>query len=113
LLQAIDNYHSCTITKHALQLAPHVFLRPFNIRFAKWSEIDFEKKIWKIPAEKMKMKLPHITPLSSQVIKILQSIQKITGNGKYVFPSSTSNTRPISEGTLVQALRRLIMQKRR
>lgn len=107
LLRAIDNYHGYIVTKHALQLAPHVFLRPYNIRFAEWSEIDFDKKIWKIPASKMKMKLPHITPLSTQVVEILQSMQRVTGNGKYLFPSPTSNIRPISEGTLVQALRRL------
>jgi integrase len=107
LLRAIDNYHGHTVTKHALRLAPHVFLRPFNIRYAEWSEIDFEKKIWRIEASKMKMKASHITPLSSQVIEILRSIQAITGDGKYVFPSPTSNARPISEGTLVQALRRL------
>ncbi|MDR0666878.1 MAG: integrase arm-type DNA-binding domain-containing protein [Campylobacteraceae bacterium] len=107
LLRDIDNYHGNLITKYALQLAPHVFLRPANLRFAEWSEIDLDKKIWRIPKEKMKTKTPHIIPLSKQVIEIIQNVKKIIGNGKYLFPSPTSNLRPICENTLVQALRRL------
>jgi integrase len=84
-----------------------VFLRPYNIRFAEWSEFDFEKKIWRIPKEKMKTKTLHIIPLTPQTITIIENVKKITGNGKYLFPSPTSTLRPICENTLVQALRRL------
>ncbi|MDR0665893.1 MAG: tyrosine-type recombinase/integrase [Campylobacteraceae bacterium] len=107
LLLSIDEYHGNIVTRYALKLAPHVFLRPANIRFAEWSEINFEKKIYRIPPEKMKMKDPHIVPLSNQVIKILQELKEITGRGKYLFPSPVTTTKPISDGTLVKALRRL------
>lgn len=107
LLRLIDDYHGNVITKYALKLAPHVFLRPYNIRFAEWSEFDFEKNIWRIPSEKIKMEAPHITPLSTQVVKILDELKMITGNGKYLFPSPVTTLKPISDGTLVKALRRL------
>ena len=107
LLCDIDNYHGNVITRHALQLAPHVFLRPANIRFAEWKEINFDDKIWRIPAEKMKLPKPHLIPLSKQMLVILKSIYNITGNGKYIFPSPTTTLRPISENTMLNALRRL------
>ncbi|MDR2099274.1 MAG: integrase arm-type DNA-binding domain-containing protein [Campylobacteraceae bacterium] len=107
LLRDIDNYHGNIITKYALQLASHVFLRPYNIRFAEWSEINLESATWRIPEEKMKTRKPHLIPLSRQVLEIIQNVKKITGNGKYLFPSPTSTIRPICENTLVQALRRL------
>jgi integrase len=107
LLLAIDGYHGNVITKYALKLAPHVFLRPANIRFAEWNEFDFINKIYRIPPEKMKMKIPHIVPLSHQVLHILQELRELTGHGKYLFPSPATLLRPISDGTLVKALRRL------
>jgi integrase len=107
LLLAIDDYHGNIVTKYALKLAPHVFLRPFNIRFAEWDEFDFENNMWLIPKEKMKTGNPHITPLSNQVIEILNELKNITGDCKYLFPSPVTNLKPISDGTLVKALRRL------
>ncbi len=107
LLRDIDNYHGHFITRCALQLAPYVFVRPGELRHAEWQEIDLDEAVWKIPAEKMKMRQVHIVPLSRQAIAILEDIQPLTGRGQYVFPSIQSNTRPMSENTLNTALRRL------
>ena len=108
LLRAIDGYQGDITTRCALKLAPYVMLRPGEIRHAEWSEISFDRKQWKIPASKMKMNRPHIVPLSNQVIEILKTIQPVTGDGKYVFPSlSYSKNGPIGENTINYALRRL------
>ncbi|RDC60873.1 putative prophage P4 integrase [Alteripontixanthobacter maritimus] len=68
LLRAIDAYTGSPINKLALQIAPHVFVRPGMLRHADWSEIDLREKIWRIPAGKMKARKPHSVPLSSQVV---------------------------------------------
>lgn len=107
LLRAIDGYQGEITTLCALRLAPYVMLRPGEIRHAEWSEINFDKKQWKIPADKMKMSRAHIIPLSNQVIAILKTIEPVTGQGRYIFPSLRSKDRPMSENTLNAALRRL------
>jgi integrase len=107
LLRAIDGYEGQGMTKWALQLAPHVFVRPGELRHARWDEVDLEAALWTIPAEKMKMRKAHHVPLSRQSIAILQEIRSITGSSGYVFPSMRSRTRPMSENTLNAALRRL------
>ncbi len=87
LLRAIDVYNGDTVTRAALKLTPYVMLRPGELRNGEWSEVDFERKQWKIPASKMKMKRVHIVPLSDQAIAILKDIQQVTGKWKYIFPS--------------------------
>ena len=82
-------------------------LRPGELRNAEWSEIDFDKKQWKIPTEKMKMRRDHIVPLSKQVVAIFKEIQPLTGKWKYVFPSLRTKDRPISNVTVLAALRRM------
>jgi integrase len=94
-----------------LKLAPYVFVRPGELRAAEWSEFDFKSAEWRIPAERMKMREAHIVPLSRQAIAILRDIQPLTSSGRLVFPSLRTNTRPISEGTLNAALRRLGFSK--
>jgi integrase len=111
LLRAIDNYHGSFITKCALKLAPLVFVRPGELRAAEWSEVAIEKAEWNIRAERMKMREPHLVPLSTQSIAILQEIYAITGNGQYVFPSEHTSTRPMSENTVLFALRRMGFSK--
>jgi integrase len=71
LLRAIDGFDGHPQTKAALQIAPHVFVRPSELRCSEWSEFDFEGRVWAIPAERMKMKRPHRVPLSRQVIATL------------------------------------------
>ena len=108
LLRSIDNYNTgYDVTKYALKLTPLMLLRPGELRQAEWSEIDFDKKMWKIPKEKMKMKRDHLIPLSKQAIEILESIKPITGHGKYVFPSVRTTDRPMSNVTVLAALRRM------
>ena len=111
LLRAIDSYEGSSITRCALQLAPFVFVRPGELRHAEWAEIDLEKGEWRIPAEKMKMREIHIVPLARQACEILEELQPLTGDGKYVFPSVRSSDRPMSENTVNAALRRLGYEK--
>src|SRR5690606_33511726 len=73
LLRAIDSYQGQPLTCIALKLTPHVFVRPGELRRARWQEFDLEKAIWTIPAEKMKMRDPHVVPLSWQALKLLKS----------------------------------------
>lgn len=107
LLCAINDYHGHFVTKCALLLAPLFFVRPGELRHAEWVEFDFERAEWRIPAEKMKMKEQHIVPLSTQAIEILRELQAYTGSEKYLFPSLRSSARPMSENTVLAALRRL------
>ncbi|KAB2889332.1 MAG: tyrosine-type recombinase/integrase [Desulfobulbaceae bacterium] len=107
LLRAISDYHGHLSTKCALRFAPLVFVRPGELRHAEWAEFDLARAEWKIPAEKMKMKRPHIVPLSRQAVAVLRDIAPVTGRGRYVFPSLRTGNRPMSENTVNAALRRL------
>ncbi len=107
LLRAIDGYSGSLVTKCALKLAALTFVRPGELRHAEWSEIDLEGEEWRIPAGKMKMRRPHVVPLSCQALAILREIQPVTGHGKYVFPSERSSARAMSNNTILAALRRM------
>jgi integrase len=123
LLKAIDGYSGHFIVRCALRLAPMLFQRPGEMRFACWSEIDFESATWAIPIEKMKLKKTekvnragekHVVPLSRQAMVILKELYPLTGRGTLVFPSVRiapdtvgSSSKPISENTLNAALRNL------
>lgn len=107
LLRTIKGYEGHFVTKCALQLAPLVFVRPGELRHAEWTEIDLKSAEWQIPAHKMKMRTKHIVPLSTQAIEILKELHPLTGTGKYVFPSLRTPARPMSENTVLGALRRL------
>jgi len=89
LLRAIEKYKGRPETLHALRIAPHVFLRPGELRQAKWDEIDFAEKVWRVPAERMKMKQPHAVPLSRQVLFILQDLRSLARASEYLFPALT------------------------
>ena len=106
-LRDIDYYRGNELTKLGLKLAPLVFLRPGELRKAEWQEFNFEQREWHIPAERMKMKVPHIVPLSTQAMAILNEIFNRTGHGKYVFPGTVTVTRPMSNNTINTAIRRL------
>lgn len=107
LLRAIDGFGGHKVTQLALRLAPHVFVRPGELRQAEWSEIDWDRSIWAIPAVKMKMQRPHKVPLSRQSLDLLREMQSLTGSGRFVFPGFLSLQRPMSENALNGALRRL------
>ncbi|MHB1926157.1 MAG: tyrosine-type recombinase/integrase [Leptospirillum sp.] len=107
LLRAIDAYEGGLIVRCALRLAPLVFVRPGELRKAQWSEINWDKSEWVIPAERMKMREKHIVPLSRQSLEILRELQPLTGDGKYLFPSPRTSDRPMSDNAILSALRRM------
>lgn len=107
LLRAIDGYTGDPATRAALKLAPLLFVRPGELRQAEWSEFDLDRAEWNIPAEKMKMRQPHLVPLCEQAVAILRELQPLTGRGQYVFPGGRSPRRPMSNNALNAALRRM------
>lgn len=108
LLRAIDGYSGNTSTLYALQLIPHVFTRPGELRQATWQEIDFDAAVWTIPAERMKMRRAHHVPLSKQALTILKAAKAITSRETgFIFPSIRSGMRPISNNTMNAAMRRM------
>ncbi|MDD2943177.1 MAG: integrase arm-type DNA-binding domain-containing protein [bacterium] len=111
LLRAIDDFEGSFIVKCALQLAPLLFVRPGELRAAEWSEINFDTAEWNIPAEKMKMKVAHLVPLSKQALHVLEELSPLTGHGKYVFPGHRSPLRCMSDNALNAALRRMGFDK--
>jgi integrase len=107
LLRASDAYQGTPVVKAALRLAPLVFLRPGELRQAEWSEFDLDAAQWNIPAQRMKMRIPHIVPLSRQAVEILNELRQLTGRGRYVFPGARSPRRPMSDNAILAALRRM------
>ena len=111
LLRAIDDFQGSFVVKCALQLAPLLFVRPGELRAAEWSEIDFDAAEWNIPAEKMKMKVAHLVPLSQQALNVLIELKPLTGHSKYVFPCNRSPLRCMSENAVNAGLRRMGFEK--
>ncbi len=107
LLRAIEGYTGHGITLYALRLSAHLFVRPGELRQAEWAEFDFDRSVWNIPAEKMKMRRPHRVPLSTQVTGLFEELWDLTGTGRYCFPSFRTGQRPMSENTVTAALRAL------
>ena len=107
LLRAVDSFEGQPATAAALKLLPMVFTRPGELRQARWSEVSFEEAVWRIPAERTKMRREHLVPLPRQALAILTDLHKLTGKGDLLFPSIRSAHRPMSDNTLNAALRRL------
>jgi integrase len=112
LMQAINAYEGDTLTVAAMQLLALTFVRTGELIGAKWSEIDWNRNEWHIPAERMKMKRPHVVPLSKQAIYILKALQPVTGYREHVFHSGASKSKHISNGAILMALRRMGYQNR-
>jgi len=112
LLRAIHGYQGQFITICALKLAPLTFVRPGELRHAEWEEIDTVNAMWKIPSEKMKMSRPHMIPLSHQALSIIEALRPYTEHrSPYLFPSTRTSKRPMSDNTVLAALRRLGYEK--
>lgn len=107
LLRAIGAFEGFANTKAALQLLPHVFVRPGELRHAEWTDFDLDKALWTIPAHKTKMRRAHTIPLSAQALAILETIEHDADYSRYLFPSLRSVDRPMSENTINAALRRM------
>jgi len=105
LLRAVRAYPGGPVTLTALKLAPLLFVRPGELRAAEWAEFDLDAAEWVIPPVRMKKRRQHIVPLSTQAVVILRELYRLTGSGRYVFPSERSPRRPMSENTLNTALR--------
>ena len=103
LMRAIYAYNGTYVVQQALRITPLLFQRPGEIRTMQWADIDFATKEWRYLVTKTKIQ--HIVPLSDQVIKILRNIEPLTGSGKYVFPSSRNDARPMSDNAIRKALR--------
>jgi integrase len=112
LLRACDSYAATPVVRAALKLAPMLLLRPGELRFAEWSEIDLDGALWTVPAMRMKRELrqklhgaPHLVPLPKQAIAVLRELQPLTGRGKFVFRGERHHDRAMSENTINAALR--------
>ena len=96
-----------TTTKSAIQFTIHTAARSGEVRGAIWKEIDLEKRLWSIPAERMKMRSPHTVPLSQQALAILNRMKIFHGDGGLVFPGIHYPEKPLSENTMLYALYRI------
>ncbi|EFF0684144.1 tyrosine-type recombinase/integrase [Escherichia coli] len=117
LLHRIDGYSGRPLTRLAVELTLLIFIRSSELRFARWSEIDFETAMWTIPAEReaiegvkhsqrgSKMRTPHLVPLSRQALDILKQVHKLSGNRDFVFVGDHNPRKPMSENTVNKALR--------
>ncbi|PHM61157.1 tyrosine-type recombinase/integrase [Xenorhabdus ishibashii] len=106
-LRSIDKYMGSQIVRTALRMLILTGVRPGELRKAEWSEINLDKAVWTIPAEKMKMRRTHVVPLSEQVIDLLKQIQPISGSYQYVFPSRTDYRKHISDMAINTMIRRM------
>jgi len=104
MLRAIDSYGGHPTTRLALQLSALTFVRPIELRLSSWPEFDLERRLWRIPAERMKRKREHLVPLSRQAVSILADLELFTADRPYVF-ESLRRGRPISDNTLNSALK--------
>jgi integrase len=104
LLKDIEKHTCSFLTKYALKLIILTFVRTGELRFAKWSEIDFDKKEWRIPAERMKMREQHIVPLARQAVEILEGIKSLQLKSDYVFPNENNPNKVMSENTMLFGL---------
>jgi integrase len=107
LMVKIGDYNGSVVSRAALKISAYLPSRPGEIRAMEWCELDLEAALWEIPGEKMKTGEPHAVPLPRQVVEILRELRSVTASARYVFPSIRSNSRPLSENTIVYALRNL------
>lgn len=117
LLHRIDSYTGRSLTRLAVELTLLVFIRSSELRFARWSEVDFETAMWTIPGEReplegvkhshrgSKMRTPHLVPLSRQALTILEQIKRMSGNRELIFVGDHDPRKPMSENTVNKALR--------
>lgn len=107
LLRAIEVYRGTVITRLATKLLALTFVRTSELIGGRWSEIDWKGERWNIPAERMKMKTPHIVPLCSQAVELLELLRTVTGDGELLFPGDLDRKKPMSNNTILFALRRM------
>ena len=107
LLTKIEAYTGAEVTKLAMKLLALTFVRTSELIKAEWREFNLDAARWDIPGERMKMKTPHIVPLSKQAVAVLETLKKLTGNGKLLFPGAWDSDKPMSNNTLLKMLERI------
>ena len=106
-LRRLDTYDGKAQTRLALRLLALTFVRTGELRGATWQELDLPAHTWLIPAERMKMRAPHVVPLARQTVSVLEELHKLNGSGELIFPGANDNDKPMSENTLLYALYRM------
>ena len=112
LVGKIRSYDGSIITRFALLLMVLTFTRTKELRWARWSEFDFERSEWTIPADRMKMGEEHVVPLSRQALAIIEELKPLTCTSEFLFPNENNPRKPMSENTMLYALYRLGYHKR-
>lgn len=107
LLREIEIYRGTHVTRLAMKLMALTFVRTSELIGAKWSEFDLEANRWDIPADRMKMRTPHIVPLARQSLEVLNLLQGLTGHSEWLFPGDRDVTKPMSNNTILKALERM------
>ncbi len=107
LLRKIEVYNGSTITRVAIKLMSMTFVRTKELIGARWAEFDLDAARWDIPSERMKMKTPHIVPLSTQAVTLLRSLHTLTGHSALLFPGERDHEKPMSNNTILGALDRM------
>lgn len=107
LLRKIEGYQGTPATRMAIKLLALTFVRTSELIEARWDEFDLQTGQWRIPAERMKMRTPHIVPLSSQAVQVLQVLHGVTGHSALLFPGQRDHAKPISNNTILKALERM------
>lgn len=107
LLRDIDGYQGSLLTTCALQLIALTFTRTSELIEAEWKEVDLDRAEWLIPAERMKMRRPHLVPLSAQAVAAFREVAKLSGDRRYVFPNRNDPTKPASKAVILRALGRM------
>lgn len=107
LLRRIEVYQGTHVTRLALKLMALTFVRTSELIAAKWREFNFEANRWDIPAERMKMRTPHIVPLAGQTLEVLEMLRELTGQSEWLFPGDRSTKKPMSNNTILKALERM------
>ena len=111
LVLKINDYNGYYVTKCALWFILRTFQRPGMVQGATWDEIDLDRAMWTVPAKRMKRRREHLIPLSSQNLELLRELKQVSGHGRYVFLGREASDEPISDGTLLQAIRRMGFDK--
>ena len=107
LLRKIEVYQGSAVTRTAIKLMALTFVRTSELIGARWAEFDLDTGRWDIPAERMKMKTPHIVPLSKQAVELLRALHTATGHGALLFPGERDHEKPMSNNTILMALDRM------
>jgi integrase len=104
LLRKIEAYQGTALTRMAIKLMSHTFVRTSELIGARWDEIDFESAEWRLTANRMKMKTPHIVPLSRQALEVLRVLHHVSGTNQLLFPGERDHAKPMSNNTILKAL---------